>query len=261
MSSLFDLTGKVAIVTGSTKGIGRAIAERMAEHGATVVVSSRKADACEAVAQGIRAKGGKAVVIPCHVGRKEDLRHLVDETVAQCGGIDIVVANAAVNPYLGPAAGASDEVYERVMGTNVRSNFWLSNMVIPHLVERGGGSFIVISSVGGIVGQATLGLYGISKAADLALIRNIAVEWGPSNVRANAIAPGLVRTDFARALWEDPVRYKKTTRNAPLQRIGEPDEIAGAAVFLASAAGSFVTGHTLVIDGGITIGTVTPKED
>jgi NAD(P)-dependent dehydrogenase (short-subunit alcohol dehydrogenase family) len=256
MSSLFDLTGKVAIVTGSTKGIGLAIARRMAEHGATVVVSSRKGDVCEQVAADIRGTGGKAVAIPCHVARKEELQNLVNRTVAECGGIDIVVANAGVNPYLGPAAGASDEVYERVMGANVRSNFWLSNMTCKLMAERGGGSFIIISSIGGLRGTASLGLYGISKAADLALIRNIAVEWGPRNVRGNAIAPGLVRTDFARALWEDPVRYRKTTRDNPLQRIGEPDEVAGAAVFLASKAGSYVNGHTLVIDGGTMAGPV-----
>ena len=250
MSSLFDLTGKVAIVTGSTKGIGLAIARRMAEHGATVVVSSRKADVCETVAKDIRDAGGKAVVIPCHVSHKDQLQNLVDRTVAECGGIDIVVANAAVNPYMGPAAGVSDDVYERVMGTNVRSNFWLSNMVCPHLAARGGGSFIISSSIGGLIGSPVIGLYGISKAADIALVRNIAVEWGPQNVRANAIAPGLVRTDFARALWDDPARYKKTTRDAPLGRIGEPDEIAGAAIYLASSSGSFTTGQALVIDGG-----------
>ena len=261
MSSLFDLTGKVAIVTGSTKGIGLAIARRMAEHGATVVVSSRKEDACEAVAKDIRAAGGKAVVIPCHVSHKAQLQALVDKTLEQCGGIDIVVANAAVNPYLGPAAGASDEVYERVMGTNVRSNFWLSNMVCPHLAARGGGAFMIISSIGGLIGSASLGLYGISKAADIALARNICVEWGPKNVRANAIAPGLVRTDFARALWEDPVRYKKTTRDAPLGRIGEPDEIAGAAVWLASPSGSFMSGQAIVIDGGRMAGSPSHKDD
>lgn len=261
MSSLFDLTGKVAIVTGSTKGIGLAIAKRMAEHGATVVVSSRKADACEAVAGDIRAAGGKAVVIPCHVARKEELQNLVDQTLAQCGGIDIVVSNAAVNPYMGPQAGASDEVFDRIMGTNVRSNFWLSNMTLPHLAARGGGSYIIISSIGGLIGDHSIGLYCVSKAADIALIRNICVEWGPKNVRANAIAPGLVRTDFARALWEDPVRYKKTTRNAPLGRIGEPDEIAGAAVFLASPAGSFTSGQTIVIDGGRMAGAPLHKDD
>jgi NAD(P)-dependent dehydrogenase (short-subunit alcohol dehydrogenase family) len=261
MSSLFDLTGKVAVVTGSSKGIGRAIVERLAEHGAKVVVSSRKADVCETVAAGIRERGGEATVIPCHIARKEELQKLVDQTTALLGGIDIMVSNAAVNPYLGPATGASDEVYERVMGANVRSNFWLANMVCPLMAERGGGSFIVISSIGGLRGSASLGLYGISKAADMQLTRNIAVEWGPKNVRANCIAPGLVRTDFARALWEDPVRYRKTTRDNPLQRIGEPDEIAGAAVFLASPSGSFVTGHTLVVDGGTMAGVVLQRDD
>jgi NAD(P)-dependent dehydrogenase (short-subunit alcohol dehydrogenase family) len=171
------------------------------------------------------------------------------------------VCNAAVNPYMGPAAGASDEVYERIMGANVRSNFWLCNMVLPQMAARGGGSVIIVSSIGGLRGSAQLGLYAISKAADMQLARNICVEWGPMNIRANAIAPGLIRTDFARALWENPEIYRKRTRDTPLQRIGEPDEIAGAAVFLASRAGSFVTGHTLVVDGGTTAGTAAGKHD
>jgi NAD(P)-dependent dehydrogenase (short-subunit alcohol dehydrogenase family) len=261
MPSLFDLTGKVAIVTGSTKGIGLAIATRMAEHGATVVISSRKANVCETVAAGIGAAGGKAVVIPCHIGRKEELQNLVDQTVAQCGGIDILVENAGVNPYLGPAADMPDEAFDRVIGLNVRSNVWLANMALPHIAQRGGGSVIIISSIGGLRGSAQLGAYGLSKAADMQLARNIAVEWGPKNIRANAIAPGLVRTDFARALWENPILYRKRTKDTPLQRIGEPDEIAGAAVFLASAAGSFTTGQTIVIDGGTTAGSVVSHDD
>jgi NAD(P)-dependent dehydrogenase (short-subunit alcohol dehydrogenase family) len=261
MSSLFDLTGKVAIVTGSTKGIGLAIATRMAEHGATVVVSSRKRDVCEAVAAGIVEKGGKAVVIPCHIARKEELQNLIDQTVAQCGGIDILVQNAAVNPYIGPSAGMPDEAFDRVMNANIRSQVWLANMAVPHMVARGGGSIVIISSIGGLRGSPQLGAYAVSKAADMQLARNIAVEWGPKNIRANAIAPGLVRTDFARALWENPVLYKKRTRDTPLQRIGEPDEIAGAAIFLASAAGSFVTGQTIVIDGGTTTGSVVHHDD
>ena len=259
MSSLFDLTGKVAVVTGSSKGIGRAIAERMAEHGAKVVVSSRKQDACEAVAKAITEKGGDATVIPCHIGRKDELQALVDKTVAHWGGIDILVCNAAVNPYFGPSAGISDEAFDRVMASNVRSNLWMANMVAPIMVARGGGSIIIISSIGGFIGSATLGTYGISKAADMQLARNLAVEWGPRNVRANCVAPGLVRTDFARALWEDPERYRKRTRTTPLQRIGEPDEIAGAAILLAAPAGRFITGQTIVVDGGTMAGSVASE--
>jgi NAD(P)-dependent dehydrogenase (short-subunit alcohol dehydrogenase family) len=261
MSPLFDLTGKVAVITGSTKGIGLAIATRMAEHGATVVISSRTPDACEAVAAGIRARGHTAVAIPCHIGRKEELQALVDRTVAACGGIDILVENAAVNPYLGPSAGIPDAAFDRVMASNIRSNVWLANMAIPGMAGRGGGAVIIISSIGGLRGSAQLGAYAISKAADMQLARNIAVEWGPRNIRANAIAPGLIRTDFARALWENPALYRRRTRETPLQRIGEPDEIAGAAVFLAAAAGSFVTGQTIVIDGGTTAGSVISHDD
>ena len=255
MSPLFDLSGKVAVVTGSSRGIGRAIAERLAEHGTRVVVSSRKREACEAVAAAIRDRGGEALVIPCHIARKEELQALVDQTVAQWGGIDVLVCNAAVNPYFGPAAGIPDDAYDRIMGANVRSNFWLCNMVLPGMAGRGqGGSIIVVSSIAGLRGTPTLAVYGLSKAADMQLVRNIAVEWGRHGIRANCIAPGLVRTDFARALWEDPDNLRRRTRDTPLQRIGEPDEIAGAAVFLASPSGSFMTGQTIVIDGGVTAG-------
>jgi len=254
MGSLFDLTGKVALITGSSKGIGRAIAERMAEHGAKVVISSRKAEACAAVADGIIAKGGEAVVIPANIGHKDQLQALVDQTVAKWGGVDILVANAAVNPYFGPSIDCPDEAFDRIMGSNVRSTFWLCNMVLPQMAARGGGSVIVISSIAGIRGTPVLGAYGISKAADTALVRNLAVEWGGRNIRANCIAPGLVRTDFARALWENPDILRKRVKDSPLPRIGEPDEIAGAAVFLASPAGSFTTGQVFVIDGGVTIG-------
>ena len=252
--SLFDLTGKVAIVTGSSRGIGRAIAERLAEHGARVVVSSRKAEACEPVAAAIRAKGGQAIVVPCHIGHKDQLQALVERTTSEWGGIDVLVCNAALNPYFGPSAGIPDEAYDRIMGANVRSNFWLCNMALPGMAARGGGSVIIVSSIAGLRGTPLLAVYGLSKAADMQMARNIAVEWGPKNIRANCIAPGLVRTDFARALWENPELEKKRSRETPLLRIGEPDEIAGAAVFLASPAASFMTGQTLVIDGGITAG-------
>ncbi len=248
--SLFDLTGKVAVVTGASRGIGRAIAERLAEHGARVVVSSRKADACEVVADAIRSRGGEAMATACHIGRKEDLQSLVEATRQRWDHIDVLVCNAATNPYFGPAAGMSDEAYDRVMNTNVRSNFWLCNMVAPQMAERGGGSIIIVSSIGGFQGSDVIGVYCLSKAADMQLARNLAVEWGAKNVRANCIAPGLIRTDFARALWENPAILEQSVANTALRRIGEPDEIAGAAVFLASPAGRYTTGQTIIVDGG-----------
>lgn len=254
MKNLFDLSGKVAVITGSSRGIGRAIAEAMAAHGAKVVISSRKPEACAPVAEAIQATGGEAIVIPCHIGHKEQLQALVEKTTAHWGGIDILVCNAAVNPYFGPSAGIPDEAYDRIMGANVRSNFWLCNMVLPGMAARGGGAIIVVSSIAGLRGTPLLAVYGLSKAADMQLVRNIAVEWGPKNIRANCLAPGLIRTDFARALWENPEIGEKRSRDTPLLRIGEPDEVAGAAVFLAAPSGSFTTGQTIVIDGGVTIG-------
>ena len=257
MSGLFDLTGKVALITGSSKGIGRAMAEEMARHGAQVVISSRKQDVCESVAQGIntelRDQPGGAIAIPAHVGDKEALQRLVDETRAQLGKIDILVCNAAVNPYYGPMKDMPDEAFDKVLGVNIRSNHWLATMVLPEMVERKDGSIIVVSSVGGLRGSETLGAYCISKAADVQLVRNLAAEYGPHNIRVNAISPGLVRTDFARALWENPEILEERTSADPLRRIGEPREIAGAAVYLASAAGSFTTGQNFVIDGGSTV--------
>jgi len=248
--SLFDLNGKVAVITGGSKGIGRAIAERLAEHGAKVVVSSRKLDACETVAAGIRARGGEAVAATCHIGRKEEMQALVDSTNARWGRIDILVCNAAVNPYFGASAKMPDEAYDRVMNSNVRSNFWLCNMVAPGMAQRRDGVIIIVSSIGGFQGSDMLGVYCISKAADMQLARNLAVEWGHHNVRANCIAPGLIKTDFAKALWDNPEILRKSVEHTPLQRIGEPDEIAGTAVYLASAAGRYVTGQTIVVDGG-----------
>jgi len=254
VSTLFDLAGKVAVVTGSSRGIGRAIAERLAEHGAKVVVASRKLDACEAVVQSIVSRGGEAFAHACNIGRKEDLQGLVNAAIQKWGGIDVMVCNAAVNPHFGPSIGISDDAYDKVMNSNVRSNFWLCNMVLPQMAERGGGSIIIVSSIAGLLGSATLGVYGISKAADMALARNIGTEWGPKNIRANCIAPGIIRTDFAKALWENKEIYERTVKTYPLRRIGEPDEIAGAAVFLAGPGGSFMTGQTIVIDGGAIIG-------
>ena len=250
--TLFDLSGKVAVVTGSSKGIGRAIAERMAEAGAKVVVSSRKAPVCEEVVAAITKAGGSAVAIPCNIGHKEQLQALVDGTVKQFGRLDILVCNAAVNPFYGSLTDIPDDAFDRIMGSNVRSNHWLCQMALPHIAAAGGGAVIIVSSIGGLRGSKTLGTYAISKAADFQLARNLASEWGNRNITVNSIAPGLVRTDFARALWEDKERLARTLKSSPLGRIGEPDDIAGAAVFLAAPAGRFVTGQVLVVDGGVT---------
>ena len=252
---LFDLTGQTAIVTGSSKGIGRAIAERLAEHGARVVISSRKPGPCEEVAEAINAKygAGRAIWIPANIGSKDELQNLVDKTREAFGKIDILVCNAAVNPYAGPMGGITDDQFGKILQNNIISNHWLIQMVAPEMTARKDGSIIVVSSIGGLKGNAVLGAYNISKAADFQLVRNLAVEFGPSNVRVNAIAPGLVQTDFARYLWENPEILKATTEPAPLKRIGQPDEIAGAAVYLASRASSFMTGQALVVDGGVTI--------
>lgn len=250
---LFDLTGKSAIVTGSTKGIGRAIAEALARAGASVVISSRKADKCEEVANAIKSEGLQAIAVPCNIGKRQDVEHLVAETRKHYDKIDVLVCNAAVNPYMGPMSGLSDEAFTKVMDSNVRSNIWLCNLVIPEMAVRRDGSVIIVSSIGGLRGSAQLGIYTISKAADLQLARNLAVEWGPKNVRVNCIAPGLVRTYFAQALWENPETLAMAESTTPLRRIGEPDDIAGAAVMLASRAGNWITGQVIVIDGGVTI--------
>ena len=256
MTALFDLGGKVAIVTGSSRGIGRAIAEGLAHHGARVVISSRKQDACEEVAKAINDKHGetRAIAIAASISDKDGLQHLVDETREQFGRIDILVCNAASNPYYGPMAGISDEQFRKILDNNVVANHWLVQMVVPEMLERGDGSIIIVSSVGGLTSSTVIGAYNISKAADLQLVRNLAAEFGPKGVRVNAIAPGLVRTDFARALWENPEILKRVTSVAALKRIGEPQELAGAAIFLASDAASFVTGQTLIVDGGSTFG-------
>jgi len=253
--SLFDLSGKVALITGSSRGIGRAIALRMAEHGARVVVSSRKQDACQTVVDEIAAAHGpgRAVAITATISSKDALEILVRETEAHFGAIDILVCNAASNPYFGPLAGIGDDQFRKILDNNILSNHWLIQLTAPKMIERRDGAIIIVSSIGGLRGSPSIGAYNVSKAADMQLARNYAVEYGPHNVRVNCIAPGLVRTDFARALWENPAILKAATATAPMRRIGEPDEIAGAAVFLASAAGNFVTGQVLVVDGGVTV--------
>jgi NAD(P)-dependent dehydrogenase (short-subunit alcohol dehydrogenase family) len=255
MSSLFDLTGKVAIVTGSSRGIGRAIAERMAEHGAKVVVSSRKLPACEEVTKVIndRHGAGTAMSIAANISSKDELKNLVDQTTKTLGKVDILVCNAASNPYYGPLGGISDDQFRKILENNIIANNWLINFTVPQMIERKDGAIIIISSVGGYKGSSTIGAYCISKAADLQLARNLAVEYGKHNVRVNCIAPGLIKTDFAKALWDNPETLKNTESRSPMRRIGQPDEIAGGAIFLASKAGAFVNGQGLVIDGGGTI--------
>jgi NAD(P)-dependent dehydrogenase (short-subunit alcohol dehydrogenase family) len=250
---LFELTGKVAIVTGSSRGIGRAIAELFAEAGAKVVISARNVAPCEETVAAIKAKGGDAMAVPARISDKAQLENLVTKTRDAWGRIDILVCNAAVNPHYGSLESLSDEVFERMCVNNVLSNLWLSKLVAPEMKERRGGSIIFIISVAALHASLTLGMYGITKAADYALCRNLAAEWGPFGVRVNCIAPGLVKTDFARVLYEDPERRAAREAATPLRRLGEPEDIAGAALLLAAPAGAFITGQTIVVDGGTTI--------
>lgn len=253
--SLFDLTGKSAIITGSSRGIGKAIAEAMAHQGAQVTISSRKPGPCQEVAAAINEKHGEgtAIAVPANISSKEDLQRLVDTTNEAFGKVDICVCNAASNPYYGPMGGISDEQFEKVLSNNIISNHWLIQMCAPQMRERKDGSIVIVSSIGGLRGTPIIGAYNISKAADFQLARNLATEFGQDNVRVNCIAPGLIRTDFARALWENPDNLKRALSGTPMARIGEPDELAGAAVYLASKAGSYMTGQMMVVDGGATV--------
>ena len=252
--SMFDLTGKVAVVTGGSRGIGRSICEQMAAHGAKVVVSSRKLPACETVVAGIKAKGGEAVAVAANISDKAQLENLIVEARKAYGRIDILVCNAAANPYFGPLTGLKDDVFLKIMQNNVLSNLWLVNMVAPGMAERRDGVVIVISSIGALVGSPHIAAYNMSKAADLSLVKSLALEWGKHNIRINAIAPGLIQTDFARALWDNPEIRAASESKSALKRIGQPDEIGGVAVFLASKAGAFVSGQVIIADGGV-IGT------
>jgi len=249
---LFDLTGKVAVITGSSRGIGRAIAERMAEHGAKVVISSRKLAPCEEVAAAINARRpGAAIAVAASISSKPDLERLVAEARKAFGRIDVLVCNAASNPHYGPMSGVSDEAFAKTLQNNVIANHWLVQMVSPEMIQRRDGVIVIISSIGGLRGSTEIGVYNISKAADFQLARNLAQELGPHNIRVNCIAPGLVKTDFARALWDTPEGERRVAEGTPLRRMGEPDDIAGAAVFLAGRAGAWMTGQAIVVDGGV----------
>ena len=250
---LFDLTGKVAIVTGASRGIGRAIAGEMARAGASVVISSRKADACEAAAAAIRQAGGKAVAIPCHVGEKSQIQALVDKTRAALGRIDILVLNAASNPAYGPLAEVNDEAFDKIVALNIRSHLWFCSLVLPEMAARKDGAIVLIASIGGFRGSPNLGAYAMTKAAVMQLARSLAGEWSRHNIRINCVAPGLIRTDFSKALIDNPEVLAKRLAATPMGRVGEPEDVAGAAILLASDAGRFITGQSIVVDGGATI--------
>ena len=251
MSALFDLTGKVALLTGASKGMGLAMATALADHGATVVISARKQDQLDAAAEEITARGkGRAHAVACNVGYKEQLEALVAQTRERAGPIDIVIGNAGVNPYYGKTSEIPDEAYEKTMRANVQSNLWLAQLAVPDMVAKGAGSMAFTSSIGAFKPSVMLGTYGMSKLALIGLCRNLAAEFGPKGVRFNAICPGLVRTEFARELWDNPEVEKRIKDEIPLRRLGEPEDFAGLAVFLASDASRYMTGQALTVCGG-----------
>ena len=253
--SLFNLKNKSILITGSSRGIGKSIAHQCALHGANVIISSRKLDACEQTANDINNEIGKEVAFPiaASISDENQLGHLVESTRKQLGKIDVLVCNAATNPFMGSMLDMPLEKFDKVMNNNIKSNQILCNLVLPEMIERNDGSIIIISSIAAIKGSPILGAYNISKAADVMIVKNIATEFGHKNIRANSIAPGLIKTDFAKALWENPDILKSVLGTTPMQRIGEPDEIAGVAVMLASEAGNYINGQTIVVDGGTTI--------
>jgi NAD(P)-dependent dehydrogenase (short-subunit alcohol dehydrogenase family) len=253
--SLFDLKNKSILITGSSRGIGKAIAYQSAVHGAKVIISSRNIDACKETANEINKSIGEEVAFPiaANISHEDQLKNLVEKTMETLGDIDSLVCNAATNTYMGSMLDMSNDQFTKVMNNNIRSNQILCNLCIPHMVEKKNGTVIIISSIGGIKGSALLGAYNISKAADIMIVKNIAAEFGSKNIRANSIAPGLIKTDFAKALWENPEICNEVLKTCPMNRIGDPDEVAGIAVMLASNAGNYINGQTIVVDGGTTI--------
>jgi len=252
-SSLFDLRGKVAIITGSSRGLGLASAKGLAEHGARVVISGRKADACEAAVAEIRATGGEAIAVPCNISRKEEVQNLVDSAMREWGRVDIVMANAAIHPWIGSVLDLKEETFNKFMQVNVQSSIWLAQMTVPGMLERGYGRFIVVASIVGLLGDPVTGTYGLTKAADMQLVRNLANEFASKGLTANCIAPGTFKTEMARSQWEDPAMVEWYRTRNPSQRFGEVEEIAGLAVLLASPSGGYINGQTIAADGGHTI--------
>ncbi|MFL2720349.1 MAG: SDR family NAD(P)-dependent oxidoreductase [Gammaproteobacteria bacterium] len=253
--SLFNLKNKSILITGSSRGIGKSIAHQCALHGANVIISSRKLDACEKTANEINNEVGNEVAFPiaANISDESQLDLLVESTRKQLGKIDVLICNAATNPFMGSMLDMPSEKFDKVMNNNIKSNQVLCNLVLPEMIDRNDGAIIIISSIAAIKGSPILGAYNISKAADVMIVKNIAAEFGNKNIRANSIAPGLIKTDFAKALWENPDILKAVLSTTPMQRIGEPNEIAGVAVMLASDAGNYINGQTIVVDGGTTI--------
>lgn len=249
----YDLSGRIALITGATRGIGRAIAQAFAQAGATVVVSSRKEAAVAAVTAELRASGFPAEGIPANVGRPGEPQTLVARALERCGGIDILVNNAAANPIYGPLTEATSEAFDKIIAVNLKAPFELGKLVLPSMIARGGGVMLNISSIGGISPEPGLGVYSVSKAALVSLTKVMAVEWGRHNVRANAICPGFIRTDFSAVLWRDEARVQAVLGDQPIARLGTPEDVAGLALFLASDAAAFCTGGVYMVDGGYTV--------
>ncbi|WP_339656313.1 glucose 1-dehydrogenase [uncultured Maribacter sp.] len=253
IKSKFNLTGKVAIVTGSSKGIGLSIAKGLAENGAKVVISSRKQEAVDTVAREFNEAGLQAIGIECHIGDTTQREQLIAKTIDAYGRIDILVNNAAINPFYGPLELAGEEVFDKIMNVNVKAPWLLSNLALPHMKANGGGSIINIASVEGIHPGFRLGLYSMTKAAVIMLSKNQAKEWGRYGIRSNAVCPGLIKTKFSESLWSDEKLAAQYTGIIPLKRVAEPDEMAGIVMLLASDAGSYMTGGVYTADGGYLI--------
>ena len=253
MTSPFDVSGKVALVTGASRGIGQAIAARFVEAGMKVVVSSRKQDALDQVAAELRAKGGEVLAVAAHNGDKAALNALVARAAAEFGGIDVLINNAATNPHFGPVLDAADSMWQKTFEVNIMGAFWLMQAAVPHMKARGGGKIVNITSVNGLRPGTMQGVYSATKAALINLTQTLAMELAGDNIQVNAIAPGLVKTKFAEALWSNDAIMEGVIARMPSKRIGEPDEIAGMALYLASPASSYTTGQVMVVDGGITI--------
>jgi NAD(P)-dependent dehydrogenase (short-subunit alcohol dehydrogenase family) len=251
---LFSLAGKTALISGATRGIGLAIARAYGQAGARLVITSERLDDCQRVAASLMDEGMDVFSIKADLGRKSEVDALAAGVLEHFGGLDVLVCNAGVAPHLGPLATADESAWQTTLDVNLRSAVWLTTALVPSMAARGGGSVVLMASIAGVRGNKSLGLYGLSKAALAQLARNLAVEWGPANVRFNAISPGVIQTDFARPLTDSPELIEKRLALTPLRRVGTPDEIAGVALLLATPAGGFMTGQNIIVDGGTTMG-------